>query len=247
MGHEEAWLRERMERHLNPSGPFEVARQDGRWIRIYEQRLPNNGIILIISDITESKRVDQALRESEERFRAVVDNSPAKIHIKDAQGHYILINPLAEELFGVTETAARGKTSHDIFPKEQADAFTAHDQGVLANKAWRELNREVIETTKPGARFEDHLRALLEKGLVPEAMGHEEAWLRERMERHLNPSGPFEVARQDGRWIRIYEQRLPNNGIILIISDITESKRADQALSLMRRIGSFSPTKRGGN
>jgi PAS domain S-box-containing protein len=131
MGREEEWLNERMERHLNPSGPFEVARQDGRWIRLSEQRLPNNGIILIISDITESKRVDQALRESEERFRAVVDNSPAKIHIKDGRGRYILINPLAEELFGVTETAARGKTSHDIFPKEQADAFTAHDQGVL--------------------------------------------------------------------------------------------------------------------
>jgi len=135
-GREEEWLRDRMERHLNPSGPFEVARQDGRWIRIYEQRLPDNGIILIISDITESKRVGQALRESEERFRAVVDNSPAKIHIKDGRGRYILINPLAEELFGVTETAARGKTTHDIFPKDQADAFTAHDQGVLdAGKA----------------------------------------------------------------------------------------------------------------
>jgi len=130
-GREEEWLRERMARHLNPSGPFEVARQDGRLIRVSEQRLPNNGIILIISDITESKRVDQALRESEERFRAVVNNSPAKMHIKDAEGRYILINPLAAELFGVTEVEARGKTSHEVFPKEQADAFAAHDQGVL--------------------------------------------------------------------------------------------------------------------
>ena len=131
VGGEEAWLLDRMERHDNPTGPFEVARQDGCWIRIYEQRLPDGGTILIVSDITESKRVEQALRENEERFRAVVDNSPAKIHIKDARGRYILINPLAEELFGVTETEARGKTTHDIFPKEQADAFTAHDQGVL--------------------------------------------------------------------------------------------------------------------
>ncbi len=130
-GREEAWKLERLERHRNPSGPFEVERQDGRWIRIYEQRLPDMGTILIISDITESKRVGQALRVSEQRFRAVVNNSPAKIHVKDAQGRYVLINTLAEELFGVTDMAARGKTTHDIFPKDKADAFTAHDQGVL--------------------------------------------------------------------------------------------------------------------
>jgi PAS domain S-box-containing protein len=131
VGREEAWLLERLEYHNNPTGPFDVARQDGRWIRIYEQRLPDRGTIMIISDITESKRVDQALRESEARFRAVVNNSPAKIHIKDAQGRYVLINTLAEELFGVTEVQARGRTSHDIFSKGKADAFTAHDQGVL--------------------------------------------------------------------------------------------------------------------
>ena len=130
-GREEEWLRERMERHLNPDGPFEVARQDGRLIRVSEQRLPNGGIILIISDITESKRVDQALRDSEERFRAVVNNSPAKMHIKDEQGRYILINPLAAELFGFTEAEAQGKTTHDVFPKELADVYVAHDQGVL--------------------------------------------------------------------------------------------------------------------
>ena len=131
VGREGEWLLDRLERHNSPTGPFEVARQDGRWVRIYEQRLPDNGTILIVSDITESKRVEQELRENEARFRAVVDNSPAKIHIKDARGRYILINPLAGALFGVTEAEARGKTTHDIFPKEQADAFTAHDQGVL--------------------------------------------------------------------------------------------------------------------
>jgi len=130
-GREDEWVLERMERHTNPAGPFEVTRQDGVCVRIYEQRLPNMGTILIVSDMTESKRIEQALRENEERFRAVVDNSPAKIHIKDGQGRYILINPLAEELFGVTEAEARGKTTHDIFPKDKADAFTAHDQGVL--------------------------------------------------------------------------------------------------------------------
>ena len=131
IGREEAWILERLERHHNPKGPFEVARQDGQFVRIYEERLPNMGIILIVSDITESKRADQALRVSEQRFRAVVNNSPAKIHVKDAQGRYVLINTVAEKLFGVTDMEARGKTSHDIFPKDKADAFSAHDRGVL--------------------------------------------------------------------------------------------------------------------
>lgn len=130
-GREEEWLRERMERHLNPSGPFDVARQDGRWIHVHEQRLPNNGTILITSDITESKRMDQALHESEARFKALINNTPAKIHLKDAEGRYVLINTVTEELFGVTDEEARGKYTHDIFPKDRADAFTAHDQGVL--------------------------------------------------------------------------------------------------------------------
>jgi len=131
VGREEEWLRERMKRHRDPRGPFEVARQDGRWIRVFEQRLPNNGTILIIGDITEAKRVEHSLLESEARFRAVVNNSPAKIHIKDAEGRYVLINTLAAKLFGVTEAEAEGKTTHEIFPAELAAAFTAHDQAVM--------------------------------------------------------------------------------------------------------------------
>ena len=78
---------------------------------------------------------------------------------------------------------------------EHVVLFDAEDRIVRANGAWKELNKDVVEFTKPGTRFEDHLRALIEKGLVPEASGREKEWLRERMERHLNPSGPFEVAR----------------------------------------------------
>ncbi|HEY5597373.1 MAG TPA: PAS domain S-box protein [Kiloniellales bacterium] len=134
VGREEKWLRQRMKRHRNPGGPFELERQDGKWIRVYEQRLPNNGTILIVSDITNSKRVETALRVSEERFSAVVNHSPAKIHIKDAAGRYLLINPLAAKLFGVSEAEGRGKTSHDIFPRPQAEAFQTHDQAVMDSR-----------------------------------------------------------------------------------------------------------------
>jgi len=128
---------------------------------------------------------------------------------------------------------------------EHVVLFDAQDRVVLANKAWRELNKGIAEFTKPGTLFEDHLRALTEKGLLPEAIGREEAWLRERMKQHLNPGDPFEVARQDGRWMRMREQRLPNNGTILLIRDITESKQAHAALrrseALLRQIIDNAP------
>jgi PAS domain S-box-containing protein len=72
-----------------------------------------------------------ALFEVEQRFRAVVNNSPTKIHIKDADGRFVLVNREAEKIFGVTDEEARGKTTHEIFPNAQAGAFRGHDQAVL--------------------------------------------------------------------------------------------------------------------
>ncbi len=114
---------------------------------------------------------------------------------------------------------------------EHVVLFDSDDRIVLANAAWRELNKDIIETTVPGTRFEDHLRGGIKAGLLPEAVGREEEWLRWRMEHHRNPTGPFEVERQDGRWVMISEQRLPDGGTILIISDITDRKRLEEGLA----------------
>ncbi|MFQ5783771.1 MAG: response regulator [Alphaproteobacteria bacterium] len=89
----------------------------------------------LLREVIDSKRrveeATAALRESEARIRAILDYSPAKIHVKDPQGRYILVNRRSAILFGVTEEEARGKTSQDIFPDKAADAFEEHDQAVL--------------------------------------------------------------------------------------------------------------------
>ena len=88
-----------------------------------------------LQDITHRKTAEWELRESEARLRAILDNSPTKIHIKDLAGRYVMVNRQAERLFGVTEAAARGHLSADIFPPAIAGAFVDHDRAVIETGA----------------------------------------------------------------------------------------------------------------
>ncbi|MCX7827564.1 MAG: PAS domain-containing protein, partial [Verrucomicrobiae bacterium] len=51
--------------------------------------------------------------------------------VKDTEGRYLLINRQYEKLFHVSREAVRTLTDYDIFPKDLADAFRAHDLRVL--------------------------------------------------------------------------------------------------------------------
>ena len=57
-------------------------------------------VTLISSDVTERKRSEMALRESEERFQAFVDNAPAVAWMKDEHGHYVYVNKAYDKLLG---------------------------------------------------------------------------------------------------------------------------------------------------
>ena len=85
-------------------------------------------------DISERKKMEQSLLESEERFRSILDNATAVIYIKDLEGRFILINRQYEKLFHTSNADMLGKTDYDIFPKELADAYRENDRRVLAGR-----------------------------------------------------------------------------------------------------------------
>jgi len=96
----------------------------------------------IAEDITDRKRSEQALRDSRSMLQAILDNSPAVIYVKNAQGRYILINRVFEHLFHVNRESVQNRTDYDLFPREMAAAFRANDQEVL--RAGRPLQLEEI-------------------------------------------------------------------------------------------------------
>ncbi|HBB32497.1 MAG TPA: hypothetical protein DDZ80_24140 [Cyanobacteria bacterium UBA8803] len=72
-----------------------------------------------------------ALRESEQRLQAILDNSPAVIYLKDLEGRYILVNRQYEITRHLTRYEVIGKTDRDIFPPEIAAPLVANDRMVI--------------------------------------------------------------------------------------------------------------------
>ena len=77
------------------------------------------------------EQAEVALRESEQRLHAILDNTTAVIYVKDRQGRYELINRQYEHLFDVRRDAFLGCTDYDVFTPERAEAFRRNDQEVL--------------------------------------------------------------------------------------------------------------------
>ncbi len=84
-----------------------------------------------IQDITEQKRIEQALRESDKKFQAILDHSPATIFLKDLEGRYLLVNKEFERALGISHHQIRGRKDEELFPREQAEQFRANDLKVL--------------------------------------------------------------------------------------------------------------------
>lgn len=87
--------------------------------------------LAVLIDVTERKRAEEALRESEKRLRAILDNTTAVISLLDSQERYIFVNRQWETLFHHSRDEVAGRTAYSIFPEEIADAFHEGNQAIL--------------------------------------------------------------------------------------------------------------------
>ena len=109
--------------------------------------------------------------------------------------------------------------------------YDADDRLVAFNRRYRELYALSAPALEIGARFEDILRYGLRHGQYSDAVGREDVWLRERLERHRNPSGPIEQELPGDRHIRIHEVRTANGDTVGFRMDVTELKRQKRRLA----------------
>jgi PAS domain S-box-containing protein len=79
----------------------------------------NQFLICITHDISQSKRIEDALKESEERYRNLVENLNEVIFSLDSQGYISYMSPVAEKAFGYTAKELVGRYFGDfVYPED---------------------------------------------------------------------------------------------------------------------------------
>lgn len=81
-----------------------------------------------------------ALKTSEKRLQAILDNTPSVIYMKDEEGRYVLVNKQFESFFNITRKHIEGKTDTDIFPGKMAAEYRDNDRDVLTAGVPREFD-----------------------------------------------------------------------------------------------------------
>src|SRR5689334_5927591 len=110
--------------------------------------------------------------------------------------------------------------------------YDSDDRYALCNKRFEAMYPKTADMRVPGMKFADILRHGLARGVYDKAIGHEEAWIAERLAAHLDPSSVYEQRHSNGTWIRVEDCRMPNGGFVGIRVDVTQLKQREEQLRL---------------
>ena len=89
------------------------------------------GVIVFVNDITDRKRVEEALQRAEEEYSTIFNSVSAIIWYLDNEGRVIRGNQTAADLLRIPLDQIMGKTVYDLFPKDEADRFSADNREVI--------------------------------------------------------------------------------------------------------------------
>src|ERR1043166_2535909 len=103
---------------------------------------------VIMRDITDRKRAEQALKASESEMQALFSSMTDVVIVYDSQGRHLKIAPSKTTHLYKPAAERIGRTVHEIFPQESADLFLTTIQKVLADRCTHRLEYRLVMDDK---------------------------------------------------------------------------------------------------
>lgn len=143
--------------HMRGSDPhvFERVWNDGLVLEIRQNPLPGGGFVTSFSDITEHKRIETALRESERNIRVYTDNVPVLIAYVDRNLRFQFVNKAYEDALGVPRHRIVGRRVSEVLDPDRFEARRNRMDAALAGErqvfevelSYRDGGRRTTEAT----------------------------------------------------------------------------------------------------
>ncbi len=130
VGREEEYITARMERHRAPGPQYETMRNNRTFI-YRENPTPDGGTIIIITDITDRIKAEEAQRETEGRLSAIFEMSQGAITLKGTDGRYLSANKTFRLWMNVDASKVAGSTVYDYLDNNTAAKIEAQDLVML--------------------------------------------------------------------------------------------------------------------
>ena len=237
---------------FNRAGEWRHQKKDGTIINveITSNRLDFGGrkaVFVLANDITERKAAEKALRDSEDRYRDLVDNSHELICTHDLEGHVISVNPWASKVLGYSQDKLIGMNIRDGLLPEYRHEFDKYIEKVKTEGSAKGVMK--VRARNGEIRLWEYYNTLRTQGVetpIVRGMAHDATERRQALDREKEARIEAEEAnRVKDEFLSTlsHELRTPLTAImgwsnLLLHGDVDETKRRQAIETIARNANS---------